>query len=42
MEILACKTCVEYFDLQERLHAGEISTMPILSDLFMRSDVLTV
>jgi len=42
VEILACKTCVEHFDLQERLQAGEISTMPIISDLLMRSDVLTV
>jgi hypothetical protein len=42
VEILACKTCVEHFDLHERLQAGEISTMPIISDLLMRSDVLTV
>lgn len=42
VEILACKTCVEYFGLQDKLQAGEISTMPIISDLLLRSDVLTV
>jgi intracellular sulfur oxidation DsrE/DsrF family protein len=40
--ILACKTCVEHFGLQEKLQAGEISTMPVISDLLLRSDVLTV
>lgn len=40
--ILACKTCVEFFGLQEKLQAGEISTMPVISDLLLRSDVLTV
>ena len=42
VEILACKTCVEHFGLQGKLQAGQISTMPIISDLLMRSDVLTV
>ena len=42
VEILACKTCVEHYGLQERLRAGEISTMPIISDLLVHSDVLTV
>jgi intracellular sulfur oxidation DsrE/DsrF family protein len=42
VEILACKTCVEHFGLQEKLQAGEVSTMPIISDLLLRSDVLTV
>jgi DsrE/DsrF/DsrH-like protein len=42
VEILACKTCVEYYGLQEKLQAGEISTMPVISDLLVRSDVLTV
>ena len=42
VEILACKTCVEHFGLQEKLRAGEISTMPVISDLLLRSDVLTV
>jgi hypothetical protein len=42
VEILVCKTCVEHFGLQEKIRAGEASTMPIISDLLLRSDVLTV
>lgn len=42
VEILVCKTCVEHFGLQEKIRAGEISTMPIISDLLLRSDVVTV
>jgi hypothetical protein len=42
VEILACKTCVEHFGLQDAIRAGEISTMPILADLVLRSDVQTV
>jgi hypothetical protein len=42
VEILACKTCVDRFDLQGKLRAGEISTMPVISDLLLRSEVLTV
>jgi hypothetical protein len=42
VEIFACKTCVESFGLADSLGAGEISTMPVLSDLLLRSEVLTV
>jgi intracellular sulfur oxidation DsrE/DsrF family protein len=42
VEILACKTCVEYFGLQERLRAGETSTMSVICELLLRSEVLTV
>ena len=42
VEILACKTCVEHFGLQDKLRAGEVSTMPTISDLLLRSEVLTV
>jgi intracellular sulfur oxidation DsrE/DsrF family protein len=42
VEILACKTCVEHFGLQGKIAVGDISTMPVISDLLMRSDVLTV
>ena len=42
VEILACKTCVEHFALQDKIRAGEVSTMPIIADLFLRSEVLTV
>lgn len=42
VEILACKTCVDHFGLQEKLRAGQISTMPVITDLLLRSDVLSV
>lgn len=42
VEILACKTCVDHFGLQDTIRAGEVSTMPTISDLLLRSDVLTV
>jgi hypothetical protein len=42
VEILACKTCVEHFGLQGKLRAGEVSTMPVIGDLLLRNDVLTV
>jgi intracellular sulfur oxidation DsrE/DsrF family protein len=42
VEILACKTCVDHFGLQQMVKAGEVSTMPVISDLLLRSDVLTV
>ncbi len=42
VEILACKTCVEHFAISADLRAGQISTMPVISDLLLRGDVLTV
>ncbi len=42
VEILACKTCVDRFELEGKLRAGEVSTMPVISELLLRSDVLTV
>lgn len=42
VEILACKTCVDRFGLQDSLRAGEVGTMPAIADLLLRCDVLTV
>ncbi len=42
VEILACKTCVDHFGLQGTLQAGTISTMPVLGDLLLRSQVLSL
>jgi hypothetical protein len=42
VEILACKTCVDRFALQDSLRAGEVTTMPAIADLLLRGDVLTV
>jgi hypothetical protein len=42
VEILACKTCVDRFELDGKLRAGDVSTMPVITDLLLRSDVLTI
>lgn len=42
VEILACKTCVDRFQIADQIRAGEVSTMPVISDLLLRSEVLTV
>ncbi len=42
VEILACKTCVDHFGLQDKLQAGTVSIMPVIIELLLRSDVLTV
>jgi predicted peroxiredoxin len=42
VKVLACKTCVEKYGLQGTLEAGEISTMPVILDLLLQADVLTV
>jgi hypothetical protein len=42
IRVIACKTCVEKFGLQGKLEAGEVSTMPVIADLLLQSDVLTV
>ncbi len=42
VKVLACKTCIEQYGLQGKLEAGEISTMPVIADLLLQADVLTV
>jgi intracellular sulfur oxidation DsrE/DsrF family protein len=42
IKVIACKTCVEKFGLQGKLEAGEVSTIPVIADLLLQSDVLTV
>lgn len=42
VKVLACKTCVERFGLHGRLDAGEVSTMPVIADLLLQGDVLSV
>ena len=42
VEILACKTCVDHFGLEGSLQVGTVSTMPVISDLLLRSDVLSI
>ncbi len=42
VEILACKTCVNFYNLQGKLGAGEVVSMPVIVDTLLHHDVLTV
>lgn len=42
VEVLACKTCVEYYKVEEKLVAGKISGMPHFIDLASKYEVLTI
>jgi hypothetical protein len=42
VEILACKTCLEHFGLTAEIKAGQVSTMPVIAELLLRGEVLTV
>ncbi|WP_047151059.1 DsrE family protein [Aneurinibacillus tyrosinisolvens] len=40
--VLACKTCVDYYGVQDKLLAGEISAMNYFIELAGRHEVLTL
>ncbi|WP_040949169.1 transcriptional regulator [Gorillibacterium massiliense] len=40
--VLACKTCIEFYDLGDKLVAGEISTMKAFVNLAAEHEVLTI
>ena len=42
IEILACRTCIEYFGLEEKIVVGKISTMQIIQGLLLENEVITV
>ncbi|KOP83922.1 DsrE family protein [Cytobacillus solani] len=42
VEVLACKTCVDYYKVEENLVAGKISGMPSFIDLASKYEVLTI
>ncbi|MED3551511.1 DsrE family protein [Cytobacillus praedii] len=42
VEVLACKTCVDYYEVEEKLVAGKISGMPYFIDLASKYEVLTI
>jgi hypothetical protein len=42
VKIISCRTCVEYFGLQERIGAGEIDGMVRIQDILASHQVLTV
>ncbi len=42
IEILACRTCIEYFGIEEKIAVGKISTMQIIQGLLLENEVITV
>ncbi|WP_223066899.1 DsrE family protein [Paenibacillus caui] len=40
--VLACKTCVDYYGIADKLEAGEISTMKRFIELSAEYEVMTV
>ncbi len=40
--VLACKTCVDYYELSEKLTCGEISSMAHFIELAAEYEVLTI
>ena len=42
VEILACKTCVDYYELQEKLVTGKVSGMAQFIELASEYEVITI
>lgn len=42
IEILACRTCIEYFGIEAQIAVGKISTMQIIQNLLLENEVITV
>lgn len=42
VRVLACKTCVDYYGIGDRLDAGEISSMAAFMELASLQQVLTI
>lgn len=40
--VLACKTCVDYYEVSDKLSAGEISTMKRFIELSAEHEVFTI
>jgi hypothetical protein len=40
--VLACKTCVDYYQVSDKLYAGEISTMKRFIELSAEHEVFTI
>ncbi len=40
--VLAYKTFIDKFGLRDKLEAGEVSTIPVIADLLLQGDLLTV
>jgi intracellular sulfur oxidation DsrE/DsrF family protein len=42
VDILACRTCLEYLDLEEKVVVGRISNMAEIKEILLTKSVLTV
>lgn len=42
VDVLACKTCVDYYQIEEKLTAGTISSMSHFIELASKYEVLTI
>jgi len=42
VEVVACKTCVDYYGIEEKLAAGKISGMPYFIELASKYEVITI
>ncbi len=38
VEILACKTCLDYYDMKEKMGAGKVSSMPEIIEVMQGAD----
>ena len=41
IEIIACRTCVEFFGIESQIAVGKISTMQIIQNLLLDNEVVT-
>lgn len=42
VQVLACKTCVDYYEVADKLTAGKISSMAHFVDLAAQHEVITI
>lgn len=42
VKVYSCGTCLDYFNLKDKLAVGEVGNMNMTADLFMSSEVVTV
>lgn len=42
VDVIACKTCVDYYKVENQLIAGKISGMPVFLDLAAKHEVITI
>ena len=42
VEILSCRTCLEYFDLLDKVAVGKVSGMANFIELFSRHEVIAL